>query len=337
MSIRNFLFNCKVLRSKRFDIPIISVGNLSFGGTGKTPLIEYLVRLLKKKYSVVALSRGYGRKTKGFILANENSTPCEIGDEALQYKTKFKESIKVAVDGNRRRGIKILFNKFPELKVVLLDDAFQHRWVKPGLSILLTDYHKLYCDDFPPPSGTLREFRRGSKRADIIIVTKTTSVLSPITRRRITNIIKPKEYQSLYFSYIKYGVLQSLQNEDTIPKATKFSTILLFSGIANSYPLQDRLRNKCNELIVMEFKDHHKYSVNDLNKIKNKFENIYTKNKIIITTEKDAMRFSKPELSEIVKELPFYYLPIEVKLHKDDAKEFDKQIIDYVRKNKRNN
>ena len=336
MSVRNFLFNCKILRVKSFNIPVISVGNLSFGGTGKTPHIEYLIRLLKDKYTVAALSRGYGRKTKGFILASKKSTPCKIGDESLQYKTKFKDSIEVAVDGKRRRGIKNLINKFPKLNAILLDDAFQHRWVKPGLSILLTDFHKLYSNDFPPPSGTLREFRSGAKRADIIIVTKTTSALSPITRRRLTKIIKPKEHQTLYFSYIKYGVLQSLQNEDTIPKSKKFSTILLFSGIANSYPIQDKLRKKCNELIVMDFKDHHKYSIKDLTKIKKKFEDIYTKNKIIITTEKDAMRLTKPELIKFAKDLPIYYLPIEVKLHKDDAKEFDKQIIDYVRKNKRN-
>ncbi len=337
MLIRNFLFSCKILPGKRFNIPVISVGNLSFGGTGKTPHIEYLIRLLKKKYPVAALSRGYGRKTKGFILATENSSPCKIGDEPLQYKTKFKDSIEVAVDRRRRRGIKILYNKFPKLDVILLDDAFQHRWVKPGLSILLTDFHKLYCNDYPPPTGTLREFRRGSKRADIIIVTKTTSVLSPITRRRLTNIIKPKEHQTLYFSYIRYSALQSLLTKETIPKSKKFSTILLFSGIANSYPIQDRLRKKCNELIVMEFRDHHKYSIKDLSKIKNKFEDIYTKNKVIITTEKDAMRLSKPDLFKFVENLPIYYLPIEVKLHKDDTAEFDKQIIDYVRKNKRNN
>lgn len=337
MSIRNFLFSCKILRAKTFNIPVISVGNLSFGGTGKTPHVEYLIRLLKDKYSVAILSRGYGRKTKGFILASENSSPCEIGDEPLQYKTKFKNSIEVAVDKKRRRGIKILYNKFPKLEVILLDDAFQHRWIKPGLSILLTDFHKLYCHDFPPPSGTLREFSRGSKRADIIIITKMTSVLSPITRRRLTKIIKPKKHQLLNFSCIKYGELYSLHNKDTIPKSKKFSTILLFSGIANSYPIQDRLRKKCNELIVMDFKDHHKYSIKDLSKIKNKFDDIYTKNKVIITTEKDAMRLSKPELFKFVENLPIFYLPIEVKLHNDDAKKFDKKIIDYVRKNKRNN
>ena len=336
MSVRNFLFYCKILRSRSFNIPVISVGNLSFGGTGKTPHIEYLIRLLKDKYSVAALSRGYGRKTKEFVLASENLSPCKIGDEPLQYKTKFKDSIVVAVDEKRKRGIKILFNKFPKLEAILLDDAFQHRWVKPGLSILLTDFHRLYCNNFPLPSGTLREFRSGAKRADIIIVTKVTSALSPITRRRLTKIIKPKEHQALYFSYIKYGVLQSIHSEDTIPNSRKISTILLFSGIANSYPLQDKLRKKCNELIVMNFKDHHKYSIKDLTKIKNKFEDIYTKNKIIITTEKDAMRLSKPELIKFAKDLPIYYLPIEVKLHKDDAKEFDKKIIDYVKKNKRN-
>lgn len=204
MLIRGKLFDWKILPSESFPISVISVGNLSYGGTGKTPLVEYIIRLLQNEMKLATLSRGYKRNTRGFVLANKDSTYEEIGDEPLQYKTKFS-NIEVAVHEKRRKGIRQLLKLFPDLKLVLLDDAYQHRYVKPGLSILLTDFHKLYIKDFPMPAGTLREFRSAAKRADIIIVTKTTSVLSPITRRRITSLIKPRVDQQLLFSYIRYG------------------------------------------------------------------------------------------------------------------------------------
>ena len=204
MGFRGKLFDWGVLPSESFPLAVISVGNLSYGGTGKTPMVEYIIRLLCDDKKIATLSRGYKRKTKGFVLADEHSTFEEIGDEPLQYKTKF-ECAEVAVHEKRRKGIKKLMSAFPGLEVVLLDDAYQHRYVKPGISILLTDFHKLYVNDYPMPTGTLREFRSASKRADIIIITKTSGVLSPITRRRITSLIKPKIHQTLLFSYISYG------------------------------------------------------------------------------------------------------------------------------------
>lgn len=334
ISLRNKMFDWKILPSQQFHIPIISIGNLSYGGTGKTPHIEYLIRLLKDKYNIATLSRGYGRSSKGFVLAMEDSDYKEIGDESLQYKQNF-ENIEVAVDNFRRRGIKILINTIQKLNVILLDDAFQHRYVKPGMSILLTDFRKLYVNDYILPCGTLRECRRGAKRADIIIVTKTDTVFSPITRRRLTKLIKPKAYQRLYFSYVTYGEKMPVPGIENKINKKNFNTILLFSGIANSYPFQEHLKKYCQELIVLDFPDHHKYTIKDLNKIIEAYNDVFSKNKIIITTEKDAMRLIKTELIKYIKDFPVYYIPITIKFHKDDAAKFDKQILNYVAKNQK--
>ncbi len=336
MLVRGKFFDWRILPSESFPISVISVGNLSWGGTGKTPLVEYLIRLLARDHKVATLSRGYKRKTRGFVLAGPDSTFEEIGDEPLQYKTKF-DDVEVAVHERRRFGIRALMKTFPDLDVVLLDDAYQHRYVKPGLSILLTDFHKLYVSDHPLPSGTLREFRSASKRADIIIVTKTPGVLSPITRRRITGMIKPKVHQQLLFSYVSYGDPVPLCEKHGALLKDSYNTILLFSGIANSYPLQEHLRNKCHELYVMDFMDHHKYDLQDLEKISEAFENLFTRNKIIFTTEKDAMRLDKSELSGAIKNLPIFYIPIEIKFHNGDSAIFDDQIKGYVEGNTGNN
>jgi len=335
VAIRGKMFDWRILPSESFSIPVISVGNLSYGGTGKTPLVEYIIRLMQNNVQLATLSRGYKRKTKGFILANSESTYEEIGDEPLQYKTKFRK-IEVAVHERRRKGIKKLMKEFPALSLVLLDDAYQHRYVKPGLSILLTDFHKLFVNDYPLPAGTLREFRCGSKRADIIIVTKTPSVLSPITRRRISSLIKPKLQQQLLFSFIKYGEPVPICESHADLKKDYYNTILLFSGIANSYPLQEHLRSKCHEMHVIDFKDHHKYTISDLERVKANYDNMFTRNKIIFTTEKDAMRLDKSALSEVIKDIPIFYIPIEIGFHNGDSVIFDDQIREYVENNSGN-
>jgi len=332
MALRGKLFDWKIIPSESFAIPVICVGNLSYGGTGKTPMVEYIIRLLKKDMKVATLSRGYKRNTSGYVLASKDSTYEEIGDEPLQYKTKFS-NIEVAVHERRRKGVRKLIQSFPDLKAILLDDAFQHRYVRPGMTILLTDFHKLFVNDYPLPAGTLREFRAGSKRADIIIVTKTPAVLSPITRRRITSLIKPRVHQKLLFSYISYGDPVPMCDTHKDLLKDQYNTILLFSGIANSYPLQERLRSMCHELHVIDFMDHHKYNKNDLNRIKANFENMFTKNKVIFTTEKDAMRLDKSILSDVLKDLPIFYIPIEIGFHNGDSVIFDDQIREYVEKN----
>ncbi len=330
--IRNKLFDLHIIPSYSFSFPVISVGNLTVGGAGKTPLIEYLILLLKDKYRVAVLSRGYKRKSRGFLLVDANSTSERVGDEALQIKRKFS-GITVAVDVNRIRGINLLKENFPEIDVILLDDAFQYRSVKPGLSILLTDFHNLYPRDHLFPFGTLREPTIGYKRADILMVTKTDRIFSPLTQQNIIEEIKPKPYQSCYFSYLVYGNLLPLTIKaryESEFRKKKLNSVLLVTGIANPYPIHDHLNKLCNELVTITFADHHKYSTKDVYKIKEVFENIHSKNKLVITTEKDSIRLQKTELLEILSGIPVYYLPIQMEIHKSHGITFNERVMEYV-------
>ena len=332
IDIRNKLFDWKILPSKTYPTPVISIGNLSAGGTGKTPHTEYLVRLLKDKYQVAILSRGYRRKTRGFIMVTPDHTQIEIGDEPMQYLKKF-EDVVLAVDENRRRGIEKILEARPDTQVILLDDAFQHRYVKPGKSIILTDYHHLYIHDYLIPTGMLRERTRGAKRADIVIITKTPKVLSPITRRNLVKGLNPKQHQRLMYSFVSYDdpvPLKICTNQ--APAASKYSYIIMVAGVANSYPYQEYLRGLCNELIVMDFHDHHRYTSRDLDKILREYQGIISKDKVIFTTEKDATRLDREEFASFMEELPFYYVPIRIKFHNCDEIRFDKLILDYVQK-----
>ena len=334
--IRHWLFNVNILKSESFDLPVIGVGNLSMGGTGKTPMVEYLIKLLSEENKIAVLSRGYGRSTNGFLIANQYSGHKDIGDEPMQYHNKFKNDIKVAVSEDRRIGIRNLMQDDENLDVILLDDCFQHRYVMPGISILLTDFHNLYMEDYLFPTGTLRDVVSEAKRADIIIVTKTYKVLSPITRRRIKGILKPEPHQSLYFSYLEYGELTPVPGFEPAKLKKKINTIVLFCGIANSYPFQEYLRDLCIDLLVIDFPDHHTYRRKDLQIVAQTYNDAFTQNKIIITTEKDTMRLVKSEYIRELDSLPLYYIPIEVKLHGLDKSNFSNQIGRYVRENKRN-
>jgi len=333
--LRNLLFDLKILPSTNFKLPLISVGNLSTGGTGKTPHVEYLINLLSDTYNVSTLSRGYGRKTSGFRLAQPQDHAGTIGDEPAQFYNKFQK-LTVAADEKRRNGIKKLLTLRPETDVILLDDAFQHRYVKPGMSVLLTDYHKLYTKDYLLPFGTLRESRKGMKRANIIIITKTPNVLSPFERKSIIDAVKPLPNQAVLFSFVKYGAIRSLWNhEETIEADCHYGVILLVAGIANPYPLEYELKGKCNELTTIRFKDHHKYTSEDIEVIKRNYSDIYTRNKLLVTTEKDAMRMLDPAILEHASQLPFYYIPMEVEFHNGDKQSFHEIILNYVRQNKR--
>lgn len=335
--IRHWLFNTGILPSRSFPMPVIGVGNLSMGGTGKTPVVDHLIHLfIKNDYQVATLSRGYGRKTRGFLLGDQFSRYSQVGDEPMQYIKHFGNKVHVAVDEKRVRGIQTLIKNTDVLDVVLLDDAFQHRYVKPGLSILLTDYHKLYRDDYLLPVGTLRDTVRSAKRADIILVTKVPKVLSPLTRKRVTEVLRPRANQKIFFSYLKYDKLTPITEavEEEHPK--EVTAIVLFTGIANSYPVKDRLRRKCRDLHVIEFRDHHVYTRKDMVRIRDAYEDIFTQKKIIVTTEKDAMRLMDSPYFSILNHLPLYYLPVRVKLHGDDVNEFNKMILNYVEQNRRN-
>ncbi|MFH1004520.1 MAG: tetraacyldisaccharide 4'-kinase [Bacteroidota bacterium] len=327
---RNRLYDIGILSSLQFKIPIISIGNLSMGGTGKTPMTEYLIRLLKEKYSLAILSRGYRRRTKGFLPVKNNSTSFHVGDEPVQFKKKFSDVV-VAVDENRKHGIKKILSLFPETKLILLDDAFQHRRVKPGLSILLTDYNKIYYEDFIFPVGTLREWSSGKSRADIIIVTKSPENISSTEKIYIIKKINLEPHQHVFFSYIKYGKLYPLSNISTFRHLDilKDFQIILLTGISNSKPLEDFLCDKVSKIISLSYPDHHEYSLTEINKLDEIFNSIADKKKLIITTEKDAMRLNKPELMEALQKLPVYYLPIEIFFLGNEKEEFEKIIYNY--------
>jgi tetraacyldisaccharide 4'-kinase len=339
MHLRNMLYDRKIFPSSKPDIPTISVGNLCVGGTGKTPHIEYLIQVLKNEFYIATLSRGYGRNSSGFVLADTQSTASEIGDEPMQFKKKYA-GIRVAVDEKRVRGIQKLLNNFPSLQAVLLDDAFQHRAIAPGLSILLTDFSKLYVNDFVIPTGNLREFRNGSKRADIIIVTKCPHVLLQIERKRLTDEIKPQPRQQIYFSSIKYGDFIPLHvAKNPFTKEYYFErnfSVLLVTGIANTSSLSYYLKDKIKNVEHIKFPDHHDFSKKDLEKIRTAFSNMTAANKLILTTEKDAMRLKGTDFSTVLKDLPVFYIPIEVAFDEKDKNALNNYILNYVRTHQRN-
>lgn len=301
--------------------PTVSIGNLRVGGTGKTPHTEYLVRLLSGSgISVALLSRGYGRKTKGFLLAGNDSKSTDIGDEALMMHRKFP-GLTVAVCEDRSEGLR----RLPAVSAVLLDDCYQHRKVIPGLNILLTGYNDLYVDDHVLPFGNLREFRSGSRRADIIVVTKCPPFLSSRKRDKIRRRIRPLPHQKLFFSYIAYS--------DPVPlfsRHPEFSfantQLLLLSGIANPEPLKRHLERH-STVSVLEFPDHHNYTHLDCEIVLRRFNSLKSGSKAIVTTEKDAMRLIDSPHRHLFDNIPFFYIPIEVKFFEQN--DFDNTILDF--------
>ena len=333
LHIRHKLFDWGILRSHDFSIPTICVGNLALGGTGKTPHTEYLIRLLKDKANVAVLSRGYGRKTKGYILAKEDTGYEQIGDEPLQYYLKFND-IHVAVDENRCEGIKNLMSFLPNLDVILLDDAYQHRQIKPGLSILLTEYYNLYKKDMLVPAGNLRDVKSAAKRADIIIVTKSPRVLLPYDKRDVVNLIDAKPYQKVFFTYIDFQELTPINETAKYTNLQDMKSVYLFCGIANPYPLEDHLKRKYNTLITNYYDDHHCFTDSDIDVILDGFNSVIGKNKIIVTTEKDLMRLTKASYLNKFENVPLYTIPIEVRFNdKKEEETFNNLILDYVGKN----
>jgi tetraacyldisaccharide 4'-kinase len=260
-------------------------------------------------------------------------TQLDIGDEPMQYMKKFPDVV-LAVDEDRKRGIAKILAAKPETQVILLDDAFQHRYVKPGKSIILTDYHHLFVNDYLLPSGMLRERIKGARRADLIVVTKTPKVFSPITRRNLVKELNPERHQQLFYSYVAYESPVPLKLcSSQKPAASKYSYIIMVAGVANSYPLQEYLKGICNELIVVDFQDHHQYTKPDMEKILREYQSIISKDKVIFTTEKDATRLDNEEFSPYLDVLPVYYVPIRIKFHDCEEIKFDKVILDYIHKN----
>ncbi len=333
---RNLLFDFGILKSRSFDVPIIDVGNLTVGGTGKTPHTEYLIHLLKKKYNVAVLSRGYKRQSKGYVLAQTDTPMHTIGDEPYQMKQKYPE-VTVAVDKDRCHGVEQLLKPSvqPPVDVVILDDAYQHRYIKPGLNILLMDYHRLIYFDKLLPAGRLREPRSGIKRADIIIVTKCPPYITPMDKRGIERTLDLEKWQNLFFSTFRYGALYPLfpsgegqRKKLTIEELKSFDEgILLVSGIASPQQLEYDLSKITTKFESYRFADHHQFTDKDISNVDSKF-----KGGIIVTTEKDASRLK--ELGE--KAFPpqharsIYVLPIEVEFMTGTGERFDSLITNYV-------
>jgi len=337
VGIRNILFDCKILKSIQFNIPVISVGNITVGGTGKTPHVEYLINLLKEKRNIAVLSRGYKRKTKGFQIADNQSTCADIGDEPKQMKQKFSK-ITVAVDANRVNGLNRLIKK--GVDTVILDDAFQHRYVKPGLSILLIDYNRDINKDYLLPYGRLRESIKAKDRADIIIVSKTPEELKPIDRRLIKKNLKPRPYQELYFTGLKYEkLIPVLSDTVSMPMdwglSTNIYSVVLVTGIARAGQLVSHIKKFSNNVHHLNYSDHANYTSKRINKIINTFNNIKNNKKIIITTEKDAVKIRELKITDMILKQNMFYLPVEVYFISEEQ-EFRNQIIRYVGENKRN-
>lgn len=311
---RNLAYDKGWFKSMSYDFPVICVGNLSAGGTGKTPMVEYLIRLLKDETKLAALSRGYGRKTKGFLLAEDNITAIELGDEPFQFYHKFKGEIIVAVDEDRQHGIAALRTLKSKPEVVILDDAFQHRKVKAGYNILLTTYANLYVDDFVLPTGNLREPKNGAKRANIIVVTKCPELLSQEEKEAIVLKLKPKVYQHVFFSHISYN--DSVLNETQKVRLNALKSFTLVTGIANAKPLVNYLKSQQLDFNHIEFKDHHNFTADDVKKL--------SKLDRIVTTEKDYMRLK----NEDVLNDKLYFLPIITVI--DNSEKFDALVKEFT-------
>ena len=323
---RNHLFNIGNKPSFKFETNVIGVGNLSVGGTGKTPMVEYIIRLLLKNYELATLSRGYGRKTKGFRIADENDTPTSIGDEPYQIFHKF-EKVHVTVGEERALAIPEILHQFPENDVIVLDDAFQHRYVKPNLNILLTDYHNPFFNDYVLPTGKLREARNGVKRADIVVITKCPKDL--IEEKKLHFVKKTANYKgndkNIFFSSIAYDEPLAINH-----KMELCDNILLFSGIANNHSLKTFVSKNYNLLNTISFPDHYSYTVNDMKKIVNNYKQLSRDRPCsILTTEKDMVKLNSPEIKEQIKGIPLFYLPIQT-IFLENGEIFDSIVLNSI-------
>jgi tetraacyldisaccharide 4'-kinase len=317
--IRNRLYDIGLKPSTEFDVPVISVGNLAVGGTGKTPMIEYLVRLISPMRKVATLSRGYGRNTSGFRIASSKDSALTVGDEPFQFYKKFHRKIIVAVGEERALAIPNILQTHDNVEVILLDDAFQHRRVKPGFQILLTDYNNLFTEDYLLPTGRLRESKSGANRADVIVVTKCPHEISDEEMIAIDNKVRRIANKPVFFSTIRYG--------DLIPfKATESfagKAVILLSGLANADPLERHISQHHKLMKHYRFADHHIYSQEEIRKIADEAQQHHA---TVITTEKDASKLMSDQFNSITSKVSFFYLPIEIEFLKN-GKDFDAMVL----------
>lgn len=324
--IRNWMYDQKMLKTTSFGLPIVCVGNLSVGGTGKSPMVEYLVLHLKNQFRVATLSRGYKRKTKGYALAGADTTAIDIGDEPMQFHRKFP-GVPVAVGEDRIEAVTQLLFDRPETEVVILDDAFQHRAIQPGFNILLTEYSNLFTRDFFLPTGDLRDLRSSYKRAHVIVVTKCPPLLDEKERQNIIREIRPLPHQKVFFTAISYGMPYHITRHD-LRHIDPGTEVLLVTGIANPVPLKNYLEEKIEAYNLLQYNDHHIFSIDDWKEIRKKFESIASENKLVLTTEKDAMRLLK--FSQEMDGMPFYVLPIEHRFLFHQETLFNDEVITFI-------
>lgn len=327
LRLRNFMYDNDWLKSTSFNIPIIGVGNLSVGGTGKSPMVDYLAGLLKRQYHIGTISRGYKRRSTGYLLASNSTTAVEIGDEPMQFHLRHPD-IAVAVGEERIVAVPQLLYDRPETEVIILDDAFQHRAINPGFNMILTDQGNLYTRDFYLPTGDLRDNISSASRADIIIVTKCSPVLSVKERDELIGEIAPLAGQKVFFTSINYGRLYHIVNHSP-SDISRQAEVLLVCGIANPTPLTTYIEEQSSSYDAMFYNDHHIFSIDDLRDIEARFEKLRGPEKIIVSTEKDAVRLVK--YRQELKDLPFYVLPISVSFLFEAEQEFQTLISNFIR------
>lgn len=319
VKVRNYLYDNEIIQSIEFNFPVICIGNISVGGTGKSPMVEYLLRLLVHRYKTATLSRGYKRKTRGYVLADDKTTALDIGDEPMQFHIKFPE-VTVAAGEERAIAIPQLLFDRPETDVIILDDALQHRTVKAGLNILLTDYNNLFTRDMFLPTGDLRDSRSSYKRANIIIVTKCSDNFGSAEKEKVTSEIQPLARQHLFFTGIRYGAPYHIISRG-IKRMSKETEVLLACGIANPGPLKQYIQEESASYDAIYYRDHYIFTIDDLKEIRQRFEKIKAADKMILVTEKDAVRLVK--FAAELKDMPVYVQPIETYFLFNESQRFN--------------
>lgn len=333
--LRNKAFDWGILKSVEFNFPTIVIGNLAVGGAGKSPMTEYLIRKLGKKYKLATLSRGYGRKTTGFLEVMQNDDVAKVGDEPLQFKRKYPQ-ITVAVCEDRVKGVSQLKQNH---ELIILDDAYQHRALKPGFSILLLEYKSLFKPKFLLPAGNLRDTFNQRRRADIIVISKSPQLLTDDEKREALKRVNVSTSQNILFSYLDYGQPYWLNSKrqggyNKVPNLDQDQVVLLVTGIANPESLFNYLETQVSQVYLLKYPDHHNFTKQDIKKITSKFDSMTEHNKLIVTTEKDAQRLSSNYLSDLVQPLPITVLPIETAFNNKDERILEERVFNYCESKK---
>jgi tetraacyldisaccharide 4'-kinase len=327
ITIRNWFYDKSILQSTSFGLPVICIGNLAVGGTGKSPMVEYIIDLLKDKFKIATLSRGYKRKTTGYALADHSSTALDIGDEPMQFHLKFPD-VPVAVGEERVEAVPQLLHDCPDTEAIILDDALQHRAIKAGLNILLTEYGNLFTRDFYLPTGDLRDLKSQYKRAGIIVITKCDPDITDSEKKEIINEIDPQPDQSIFFTTIEYGQAYHILNKNEF-NLSDDTEVLLISGIANPRLLKKWIEENSRTYYMLQYSDHHVFSIDDLQEIKKRFVSMDAGKKVIFTTEKDAVRLVK--FSSEIGDWPLYVIPVGHRFLFGEGQRFDQAVINFIR------